>query len=432
MEGFMPKLSIRSRRLAGVAAIAIAAAIPLAAKPHQQRALPAQAIAMPTAEQWAQDLDVLSVELPKRHKNLFFRISQAEFENSVLRFKAVLPTLPPDEIIVGFKKIVASIGDAHTTFGYRTRAALPLMTSWFDDGIWITNTVSPFDPLLNSRIMAIDGRRVEDDVAALAALIPHENEAQVRNQVPGLLTDPLLLHGLKLIGEADSARLTVRDAGGAEKTIKMKAAPMTTRPAWLIDVNDEAGAPLYLRNRRRFYWFEILPESKTLYFKYNSCQEEAGRSFAAFVQEMFSAAASNAVEKIVVDLRHNGGGNSAIFRPFLNEMKKHESLNSKGRVFIIIGRRTFSSAILNALEMKKETAALFVGEPTGGKPNHYGEVQSFKLPNSGIAVTYSVKYFKEVEGDPATIEPDLRVSLAFADYRDKKDPVLDAVLAYGR
>ena len=99
---------------------------------------------------------------------------------------------------------------------------------------------------------------------------------------------------------------------------------------------------------------------------------------------------------------------------------------------MLIGRRTFSSAILNALDMKKQTAALFAGEPTGGKPNHYGEVQSFKLPRSGLAVTYSVKYFKVIDGDPDSLVPDIRVPLNFAEFRAGKDPVLERVLAYGK
>jgi hypothetical protein len=80
--------------------------------------------------------------------------------------------------------------------------------------------------------------------------------------------------------------------------------------------------------------------------------------------------------------------------------------------------------------MKKQTAALFAGEPTGGKPNHYGEVQSFKLPSSGLTVTYSVKYFKVLEGDPDSLQPDILVPFNFADYRAKRDPVLEKVLAF--
>ena len=94
----------------------------------------------------------------------------------------------------------------------------------------------------------------------------------------------------------------------------------------------------------------------------------------------------------------------------------------------MIGRRTFSSAILNAIDLKKQTPAIFAGEPTGGKPNHYGEVQMFRLPQSGLMVTYSVKYFRVIEDDPDSLVPDLLIEPRISDYLNKADPVLETVL----
>ena len=61
-----------------------------------------------------------------------------------------------------------------------------------------------------------------------------------------------------------------------------------------------------------------------------------------------------------------------------------------------------------------------------------GEVERFTLPGSGLAVSYSTKYFQEVAGDPTSLEPELRVTVNFADYQARRDPVLEAVLAFGR
>src|SRR5436309_2866026 len=55
--------------------------------------------------------------------------------------------------------------------------------------------------------------------------------------------------------------------------------------------------------------------------------------------------------------------------------------------------RTYSAALLNALEIRTIPIVTFVGEPTGGRPNSYGQVQSFALPNSGLIVSYSSQYF---------------------------------------
>ncbi len=428
------KRTFRTQGAPGAAMFALLAAVGLAlSSPPSPRQQPKPApLSALTAEQWTQDIDTLGSELPKRHKNLFARISETDFRTAVAELKAALPSLAPDERLVRLLKLVASVGDSHTGLGYRPSAAFPLMAYWYDDGIWIRNTVPPHESLLRGRITAVGGRPIEDVATALAALIPHENEAQVRGQLPSLLTDPFVLHGLKLIDRSDAARFTVRDASGAEHAADLRAVPADEHPSWIVDLNAESAAFLALKNRQQDYWFEILPQVGSLYFQYNSCRETPGKPFAAFVKEMFAAAEAAGVERAVVDLRYNGGGNSMIFRPFVTELKARPALNQKGRIFVLIGRRTFSSALMNAVEMKLETAAILAGEPTGGKPNHFGEIKSLLLPVSGLVVTYSTKYFKEVEGDPVSLEPDLRVKVDFADFLARRDLVLDAALKYGQ
>jgi hypothetical protein len=377
---------------------------------------------------WARDLDFLAAELPKKHKNLFHNITEGEFQTSIEALKEGLVDLHPHEILAGLLRIVAAVGDSHTTLGYRPRQGLLLMLYWFKDGIYVLNTTGEYKDILYGRIISLGGRPIGEVADALSSVIPHENEAQVKNRLPSLLTDTDLLHGLKLLSSPASSSLTVRTKEGEEIAVEMKPVPFTSQPAWLVDSGDEAGSPLYLKNRRLFYWFETLSESGTLYFKYNSCQNMKEKSFADFVSELFSAADAGSLAKMVIDLRHNGGGNSGIFRPFLEELKKRPRFLKPGNIFVLLGRRTFSSAILNALELKRETPAVLAGEPTGGKPNHYGEVRSFKLPESGLPVTYSVKYFQVVEGDPDSLYPDIAVELSFEEYHQKIDPVLEAVL----
>jgi hypothetical protein len=382
-----------------------------------------------TPEQWALDLDFLGAELPKKHKNLFHRISENEFRARIEELKAKLPTLGQDESLASLMKIVAAVGDSHTTIGYRAQQGLPLMLYWFKDGISILNTTAEYKDILYGKVTALGGKPIEDVVSAVSALIPHENEAQVKNYLPNLLTDTVLLHGLGLIPSPAAATVTVLTEAGRTVTLEMKPLLFSSKPEWLVNTSDESGVPLYLKNRRLFYWYEILPDSHALFFKYNSCQDMKGQPFTDFVKKLFAAADAAKVEKIIIDLRHNGGGNSAIFAPFLEELKNRPAICRKGAIYVLVGRRTFSSAILNALDLKKETLAVFAGEPTGGKPNHYGEIQSFRLPQSGLAVTYSVKYFQVVEGDPDSLVPEILVEPQLGDYLKKTDPVLERVLA---
>lgn len=206
------------------------------------------------------------------------------------------------------------------------------------------------------------------------------------------------------------------------------AIPENSRDIQTIAPKDNSELPLYLQNRNKNYWFEYLPEDKALYVNYNACANSPNLSFRVFTEKVFVATLDNPVEKLIIDLRNNGGGNSLIFRPFLKKIQNHPRLNDPERLFVVTGRRTFSSAILNALELKNNTKATFIGEPTGGKPNHYGEVRMMQLTNIGLNVSYSTNYFEYSKVDTASFIPDILIEPSFDNYFDGKDAVLESIL----
>ncbi|RPJ01768.1 MAG: hypothetical protein EHM31_04885, partial [Candidatus Aminicenantes bacterium] len=335
-RGHQPVRKPLGRLGAGIITLALLASMTAGSVPASF--LQASDRSVMTAERWARDLDVLAVELPKQHKSLFFRVPEAEFLKAVGALKKDLPTLGQDEITVRLLQLVASVGDSHTAVGYRPQRGLPLMLYWFKDGITVLNTTAEYKGLLYGRITALAGRPIEEVTAALASVIPHENGAQVKNLVPNFLVDTAVLHGLKLIPSADSASLTVVTGSGSSVTADMTPISFSSKPAWVADTAEQRDAPLYLRKGNVFYWYEVLARDKALYFKYNSCREIADKPFAAFVKEMFAAADAAAVDRVVVDLRHNGGGDSSIFGPFLEALKKRPALLQKGKLAVIVGR----------------------------------------------------------------------------------------------
>ncbi len=203
-------------------------------------------------------------------------------------------------------------------------------------------------------------------------------------------------------------------------------------PIRLIRPFDSPSAkpPLYLQNADKYYWYEYLADSKTLYLNYRRCANMMSLPFSKFSEELLKFVDENPVERMVIDLRLNGGGASTIFDPFIVALSKHEDVNQAGKLLVLIGRGTFSSAYLNALRLKRETKAILVGEPTGQRPNAYGEVKTMNLPHSKLLAQYSTKYFKTMDGDPPTLAPDILVERSSWDYASGRDPVLERALKY--
>jgi C-terminal processing protease CtpA/Prc len=137
------------------------------------------------------------------------------------------------------------------------------------------------------------------------------------------------------------------------------------------------------------------------------------------------------IRRLVVDLRYNPGGDNQTYTRLLKELTTNPALAARGSLVVLIGRQTFSAAVLFATELAQRTNVVFVGEPTGGSPNLYGNPRRLTLPNSGIVVNVSSKYFEV--GGPSdhrdAIAPDVAVTAGLGDFLAGSDPVLDAALA---
>ena len=153
-------------------------------------------------------------------------------------------------------------------------------------------------------------------------------------------------------------------------------------------------------------------------------------SFNSFKNKVIQTIQQTEIDKFVFDLRLNTGGSSVQGTDLIEKLSKIKTLNQKGKLFVIIGRYTFSSAIINAMDFKKRTEAIFVGEETSGRPNHFGEVRTFDLPNSKVKVYYSTKYFKKYNLDDPTLKPDIYIEESFNDFTKGIDPVIQAILNY--
>src|SRR4030095_3419367 len=65
---------------------------------------------------WREDLHYLARALPSRHAQAVHSVSREAFEAEVARLDDSIPTLNGDQVLVGFMRLVALIGDGHTHF----------------------------------------------------------------------------------------------------------------------------------------------------------------------------------------------------------------------------------------------------------------------------------------------------------------------------
>lgn len=400
------------------------------------------------------DLDYLLRELPKRHpafreKTPEARAIVSRFKASAAELRAALPGMRGDEALAGFSRLLASLGDGHTSLVIPAYSMLPIDLYDFEEGLYVTAAPRERQELLGKRLVAIDGVPIAEIRAAMAAVISHDNAAALSGQFRYRLVLPELLSGLGIIPEgAVAARLTVEDGEGGRSEVDLPFAVWAEARAQpdIVGLGFEGQLPLYRTRTREPYWCALVPGSKTLYLAYNSCREDPKKPMRELEKEVAAYLESGKVDRVLVDLRNNGGGSSGLFWPMERLLSRYATRPARGRaaipVYVGIGRKTFSSAILNAVELRQgggisalspSSRAVFVGEPTGGRPNHYGDVRSLELPNSGLRVQYSTKHFRMWRDEAAdTLAPDIPVPVRWADFSAGRDPLLAAVVDAGR
>jgi hypothetical protein len=375
-------------------------------------------------DMWEKDIDYLADKLPKKHKNLFFKLTEEEFNNKINTLKDSLDEMNDDEIMMGIQRIVASVGDKHTTTNISAGIMFPMELYWFKDGFYVINTSPEYEKIMYCKVKKINNKDIDSIIEEVSKTISHENKASIKSQMPFRIEIASVLHGLGIIDNTDSAQFTFEDKNGECIDVEMKSTGGDYVFENILGKGKEGQTvPLYMKNSDKYYWYEYLKESKTIYFKYNNCREMKEKPFKIFSKELMELVNNDDVEKLVIDMRDNGGGRSRILKGFINELSQSK-LNKEGKIFVIVGRKTFSSAILNTISLKKKTKAIFVGEPTSGKPNHYGDTKAFRLPNSKINVKYSTKYFNNYDEDIETFIPDKIIELTIDDYINNNDPIM--------
>lgn len=203
--------------------------------------------------------------------------------------------------------------------------------------------------------------------------------------------------------------------------------------------------------------------------------------FEDFLNACIDDITKNNLKKVIVDLRWNAGGSSSLgntllyafgidkFKSYSSEVNKSDlyrlqmealglsednievednsdgfyytkqaegAENIKQRincdVYLITSEWTFSSALMLATIVKDNNLFVVVGEPTLGKPSHFGELLFLKLPNTNLVCSLSSKLFHrpdKTKDNEATLYPDVTIFKTYSDIISGIDRVYKWIVA---
>lgn len=377
-------------------------------------------------EQWRQDLQYLAKELPRRHKNAFHTVTRDQFEKAVAALDVEIPSLEEHQILVGLRRIVAMVGDAHTALAPpQNFHRYPLTLYRFGDDLRVVRTTSNYKAALGARVVGIESLSIAEATAKVDTLVAHENDQFVRYSDVSLIPFAEVLQALGISRDRQHSKWTFENAEGQRFSLELEAIPQDAKVDWLSTLK---AVPLYRERLNELIWFKALPDSETVYLNLK-VYPDAG-TFKRVAEDFWKQVDSSQPKRLIIDVRQSNGGDFLRFQThLLKELKKRTVFHRPGSLYVIIGRGTISAAMMNSIEMRKDLNAILVGEPTGSKPNSYSENDEMNLPNSRLKVSFSTRYYKLQDKDTPSVMPDKLIESTWETYPLGRDPVMEWILA---
>src|SRR5258705_1184132 len=361
---------------------------------------------------WQEDVKYFGEQLVKKHKNAFHHVSKEEFEKDIERLSNDIPSLKDYQVIVRLMQITAKVGDGHTAVHLPTTfKRYPVGLNWFGNDLYVSYASEAYREALGTRLSKIGELTLEEVNKKLASVLSQdENKWFDMSTGPAFLILPEILVTLGIVPDYDHALFTFLDSTNKEIKLDLIPIPIDPNNPWVSA--SKTTQPLFRQKLKDPFWFTYLEDINAdfLSFKnYDDLNKNANKLFD-FIDEKKAT-------RLIVDLRFNGGGDFLKGRRLLiSRIKENPLINQKGNLFVITGRRTFSAAMVNSIDFKKETNAIILGEPPGEKPNSYSENDEMKLPNSKLIISYSTRYYKFLNEDVPAFEPYIRIDPNWNDF----------------
>lgn len=390
---------------------------------------------------WRGDIEVLVERAQREHASPARPAFSAPFVEGARDLATSVGEKSDGEVLFEVMRLVALLGDGHSSiFGPAAdspldvdQRLLPVTMHLFAEGVFIVDGEGAGADLAGCRVSRIGGVDVEELLRRLAPSRGMDNEHTwtwlgPRHYLPR--ASMLRVAGAELSG--DAAVLDVVTPEGDELEVELGLSP-TFRPLRRLGPSPATfgDAPLYLRDVGTNFWIEPL-DDKTLYVQFNQVRDTALESIALFARRLRETLQQDDPRTLIVDVRHNSGGNNTLLRPLVRTLIEFDMRASENELLVLMGRNTFSACQNFINRVERWTDAVFLGEPSSSCPNFVGETNEFTLPYSRLQGSISNRFWQD--SDPfdtrAWIVPDVAVPVTAAAYFGGDDPTLDAAIGY--
>ena len=427
-----------------------------------QRGAPRQTLdpARLTADEMRADLALFRSDFVARAP-AYSAAARAEAEARLDRLQARTNGIDLVAFELELARVAALADDGHTVVAAVVQAdwypAVPVRLAPFGDEFHVVRATVEHEDLLGARLVSVDGHplaELRDSARALSGGI----QARRDRSAGFVLETPAMLHALGLAREPERATYGFRSADGKEIRRQLAGEPRPSEPWLRIDrwlfpdpypgeggrwralASTTPASWAYADAEEAFRW-RAVPELDLMVVELRQNHDASGRKIADFLSDVTRELETRRPRNLVVDLRHNRGGNLQTTREFMADLPRRVP----GRIFALTSPWTFSAGISSVayLEQAAPDRVTVVGEGVGDRLEFWAEERWRTLPRSGIRLVYGGErhdYRNGCRGRSdchatvaehpiaiTSLEPDILAPWTIDAYRSGRDPAIEAV-----
>jgi hypothetical protein len=393
------------------------------------------------AERWRADIEFLDRRLREVHWNLFGALERGDYERLRGAILARIDRSSDAELEWQLRCWLARIGDGHTALALDEFVAvhmgphapvelLPLSFFEYAEGVRVKSATAELAAWAGARLLAVGDAPIDSLLAWTDRGASRDNEPGLRWTRTLLLSDPRTLRGLGLESKEGTFVLRLQPLNGSAAPLALRPGGFellaARQPHWMLREQERS---LSQRQAGQALYVEPDVEHGLLYARIDAIADGEAESLAEFGRRIVALRREQQLPRLVLDLRNNHGGQGELTRPLLHELIRDPAFAEPGALWVLLGRETFSAAMAFAAQLELHTAARFVGEASGSRPNFVGETTLVQLPYSQRWVSISSRYHQNGRSDDKRlwIAPSLPAPPDFQLERLGRDPGLEAI-----
>lgn len=395
-----------------------------------------------SVQQLREDLSALESALEQTHPDVSHSVAPATLNGAIADARARLDRpMTRDEAWVSLTALNSVLADGHLSITYPGGAAAELQRHLQAGGVLFPFNVH-VDPRgevyirskLNGEATALSGARIEMLDGSPATEVVAELLAHTNGDTPAfraaLLSERFPFWYWKFFGE--------------RRTYRMKVGGRDT----LVDGSNEM--PLGFREAtfEQLFRLEILGNAAVLTVGEFYWRDKA--AFYEFTRNAFTRLRDAGVRTLIIDIRANSGGDDDVWiegiMPYIasstyqngstyllkiiaGRQKEGQAvgdvvrgsqetvyqpqldnpLRFQGKLYVLVGRRTYSSAVLFTNVVQDNGFGTIAGIGGAARGTQSGGTQNINLPHTGIGLVAPRFLLKRPSGATGLLEPDLLV-----------------------